>query len=201
MIIEKGAARSSRRNVGARPKTMCRQKLRNEVPEAGKPALSCNPPWFCVSVRILHVFRIFYSRSILGSFVARRITDGASPFLGKGQQPVLVRACCGLVSKRSGRGGLLPPTRPFDSNVDAVGAPSAERGGSAQACGKFAEIAPEKAGTAAEEQAAEQAQEASAQSLQRAYGQRSDCASRVLEHACGGDELERHGARRVCRSA
>ena len=42
MIIGKSAARSSRRNVGDRPKTMCRQKLRNEVPEAGKPALSCH---------------------------------------------------------------------------------------------------------------------------------------------------------------
>ena len=40
-----------------------------------------------------------------GSFLAWRTSDGASPFLGKGQQPVLVRACCGLVSKRSeGRG-------------------------------------------------------------------------------------------------
>src|SRR5712664_3742636 len=43
MIIGKSAARSSQRNVGDRPKTMCRQKLRNEVPEAGKPALSCLP--------------------------------------------------------------------------------------------------------------------------------------------------------------
>ena len=43
MMIGKSAARSSRRNVGDRPKTMCRQKLRNEVPEAGKPALSCLP--------------------------------------------------------------------------------------------------------------------------------------------------------------
>src|SRR2546421_1047318 len=86
---------------------------------------------------------------------------------------------CGLVSKRSGRGGLLPPTRSSDSKVDAVGAPSAERGGSAQACRRPAEIAPKKAGTAAEERTAEQAQEAAAQSLQRAYGQRFDCASRV----------------------
>ena len=43
MIIGKSAARSSRRNVGDRPKTMCRQILRNEVPAAGKPALSCLP--------------------------------------------------------------------------------------------------------------------------------------------------------------
>jgi hypothetical protein len=154
-----------------------------------------------VTVRILHVFRIFCSRSISVSFVARRITDSVSPFLGKGRQPVLVRACCGLVSKRSGRGGLLPPTRSFDSDIDAMGAPSAERGGSAQAYGRSSEIAPENAGTAAEERAAEAAQVASAKSLQRAYGQRSDCASRVPEHACGGDELERHGARRICRSA
>jgi hypothetical protein len=60
---------------------------------------------------------------------------------------------------------------------------------------------PENAGTAAEERAVEQAQEASAQSQQRAYGQRSDSASRVLEHACVGDELERPGARRICHSA
>jgi hypothetical protein len=46
MIIGKSAARSSRRNVGDRPKTMCRQTLRNEVPEAGKPALSCLPSHF-----------------------------------------------------------------------------------------------------------------------------------------------------------
>jgi len=43
MIIGKSAARSSQRNVGDRPKTMCRQKLRNEVPEARKLALSCSP--------------------------------------------------------------------------------------------------------------------------------------------------------------
>ena len=43
MIIGKSAARSSRRNVGDQPKTMCRQTLRHEVPEAGKPALSCLP--------------------------------------------------------------------------------------------------------------------------------------------------------------
>jgi hypothetical protein len=42
-----------------------------------------------------------------------------------------------------------------------VGAPSTERGGPAQAYGRFAEIAPEEAGKAAEERAAEQAQEAS----------------------------------------
>ena len=46
-----------------------------------------------------------------------------------------------------------------------MGAPSAECGGPAQAYGRFAEIAPEQAGKAAEERAAEQAQEASAQSL------------------------------------
>jgi hypothetical protein len=37
MIIGKSAARSSRRNVGDRPKTMCRQKLRTEGPAAGHP--------------------------------------------------------------------------------------------------------------------------------------------------------------------
>jgi hypothetical protein len=37
MIIGKSAARSSRRNVEDRPKTMCRQKLRNEVRKRGNP--------------------------------------------------------------------------------------------------------------------------------------------------------------------
>jgi hypothetical protein len=59
MIIEKSAARSSRRNVGNRPKTMCRQKLRNEVPERGNPLyLAVNPrlSGYRVSVRFLHDF-------------------------------------------------------------------------------------------------------------------------------------------------
>jgi hypothetical protein len=37
MIIGRSAARTSRRNVDERSKTMCRQKLRNEVPKAGNP--------------------------------------------------------------------------------------------------------------------------------------------------------------------
>src|SRR6266704_3562770 len=134
---------------------MCRQTLRNEVPAAGKPALSCRPTQPRVSVRILHVFRIFCSRSISGSLLRWRISDGTSPFLGKGQQSVLVRTCCGLVSKRSGRGGLLPPARSFADNVDAVGAPSAEPRRSAQACGKLAEIRPGKRRTSAQKAAAE----------------------------------------------
>src|SRR6266851_2491627 len=52
MIIGKSAARSSRRNVGDRPKTMCRQILRNEVPEAGKSALSCHLWLVCSHARI-----------------------------------------------------------------------------------------------------------------------------------------------------
>src|ERR1700730_14997332 len=132
---------------------MCRQTLRNEVPEAGKPGLSCHPSPCSVSARVLHIFLIFCSRFISGSLLQWRISDGASSFLGKGRQPVLVEPCCGLVSKRSGRGALLPETRSFDGKLDAVGAPSAERGGSAQAWGTSAEIAPEKAGTAAEERA------------------------------------------------
>jgi len=99
------------------------------------------------------------------------------------------------------RGALLPDTRSFDDKFDAVGTPSGERGRPAQAYGRFAEIAPEEAGTAAEERAAEQAQEASAQSLQRADGQRSVGSSGVLGHACRSDELQRYGARRVRRRA
>src|SRR5450631_1592605 len=101
MIIGKSAARRSRRNVGDRPKTMCRQKLRNEVPEAGKPALSCLPNRAHVTVRVLHIILIFCSRSISASLLRWRISDGASSFLGNGRQPVLVEPCCGLVSKRA----------------------------------------------------------------------------------------------------
>ena len=66
---------------------------------------------------------------------------------------------------------------------------------------EFAEIAPERAATAAEEGAVEYAREASAQSLQRADGQRSGGSSGFLGHAYRSDELERHVVRRVCRSA
>ena len=58
MIIGKSAARSSRRNVGDRPKTMCRQKLRNEVPAARQPALSCLPNWACKVNSLLRFFAI-----------------------------------------------------------------------------------------------------------------------------------------------
>src|SRR5580704_4078033 len=96
---------------------MCRQEVRNEVPEAGKPALSCHHSRAHVTVRIRHAYRIFCSRSNWVSFVAWRITGGASLFLGRSGQSALVRACCGLVSKSSGRGRRLPPTRPFDATL------------------------------------------------------------------------------------
>jgi transposase len=133
---------------------MCRQQLRNEVPEAGKPALSCNHSLPAIIVRILHVFRLFCSRSISVSLILLlhwRIYDGTSSFLGKRQQSVLVEPCCGLVSKRAGRKHFCPKRGSFDGKFDAVSSPSGECGRSAQACGRFAEIAPEKAGTAAEE--------------------------------------------------
>jgi hypothetical protein len=60
-----------------------------------------------------------------------RISDGALSFLGKRRQSVLVEPRRGLVSKRAGRGTPLPETRSFDGKFD-VGAPSGERGGSAQ---------------------------------------------------------------------
>src|SRR5689334_12426617 len=82
-----------------------------------------------------------------------------------------------------------------------MGAPSVEPGGSAQTCKRLAEIAPGSGGTAGQERATETPQKVSTLSLQCAYGQRSSCASSVLEHACRSVELERHGACRVCRSA
>jgi hypothetical protein len=75
MIIGKSAARSSRRNVGDRPKTMCRQKLRNEVPEAGKPALSCRlyRPGLSCRVRHRRCFLLLL-KSILSFAVIRHAT-------------------------------------------------------------------------------------------------------------------------------
>src|SRR5271168_1356395 len=110
---------------------MCRQPLATGGSRERKFALSCRLNRSPVSVRVLHIFLIFCSRSISASLLQWRISDGASSFLGKGRQPVLVEPCCGLVSKRAGRGTLLPETRSFDGKFDAVDAPSAERGRSA----------------------------------------------------------------------
>ena len=108
------------------------------------------------------------SRSISGSLIScctGGSPTGASPFLGKGQQPVLVEPCCGLVPKRARSGALLPEARSFDDKFDAVGTPSAERGRSAQTCRTSAKFAPENVETAAEEEAVEAPKEASALSL------------------------------------
>ena len=51
------------------------------------------------------------SRFISGSLLPWRISDCAAPFLGKGQQPVLVEPRCDLVRRPSIRRGILPPTR------------------------------------------------------------------------------------------
>ena len=64
-----------------------------------KPDLKSRLNRSSVSVRILHVFRIFCSRSISGSLLQWRISDGASPLLDKGQQSVLVDTRCDLVSR------------------------------------------------------------------------------------------------------
>src|SRR5260221_14448246 len=109
MIIGKSAARSSRRNVGDRLKTMCRQKLRNEVPERGNP-LYLAFHGRSVSVRILHDFLRVRCRSKSGSLVHGRISGGIS-VLGKSAQPLLVAARRGMASKRNGAPGLLPPAR------------------------------------------------------------------------------------------
>src|SRR4030095_15439103 len=128
-----------------------------------------------------------------------RISHGTAPFLGTGQQPILVEACCGLASERARSGGVLPEARSLDDKLDAMGTPSGERGRSAQTCRTSAEFASESVETAAEKSALEAPKEASALSLRRAPGQRADCASGVLEHACRSDELQRHGAFRICR--
>src|SRR5450432_3539479 len=85
MIIGKSAARSSRRHVDDRPKTMCRQTLRTEGPEAGKPALSCHPR-SVVSVRSLHGFLKVQRRSISGSLVHGRISGGTTLHFQKAVQ-------------------------------------------------------------------------------------------------------------------
>jgi len=96
-------------------KAMCRQPLATGGSRERKFALSCLPNRAHVSVRILHdflrvrcrsksgslvhgahvtvrvlrIFPRFCSRSISGSLLHRRISDGASSFLGKGRQPAL----------------------------------------------------------------------------------------------------------------
>src|SRR5882724_9288546 len=137
-------------------KATCRQKLRNEVPAARNLALSCRLNRSSVTVRVLHVSSMVCSRSISGSLLQWRIsggtTSGTSSFLGKGQQPVLVEPCCGLVSKHARSGALMPETRSFDDKFDAMGAPSAEQGRLAQTCGTSAEFAPEDAERAGQEE-------------------------------------------------
>ena len=134
------------------------------LPSSNRPTsrtlrlLSCPPRSLLVSVRVLHIFRIFCSRFISGSLVLLqhwRIFDDTAPFLGKGRQPVLVEARCGLVSRRARSGALLPEARSFDDKFDAVGAPSGERGRSAQTCRTSAEFASEDAERAAQEEAVE----------------------------------------------
>jgi len=66
--------------------------------------------------------------------------------------------------------GILPPAQTFDCGVRAVGAPFAKPGGSAQACGKLAEIARGRAGTEAKERPTKAAQETSG----NRYSVRSD---------------------------
>ena len=97
-------------------------------PTAVGALLSCrlNRPY--VTVRVLHVFSLVCSRSISGSLRLQwRISDGASPLLGQGEQSVLVDARCDLVQQSPRCGGILPPTQALACNVRAVGAPSAER--------------------------------------------------------------------------
>jgi hypothetical protein len=118
-------------------KIQCADKpLRPKGASERQFALSRRHSLAAVTVRILHILRIFCSRSILGSLVLLlhwRIVDGAAPFLGKGQQPVLVEPRCYLVRWPSRRRGIMPPTRHFDGVLLAVDASSAEPGRSAQA--------------------------------------------------------------------
>jgi hypothetical protein len=63
------------------------------------------------------------------------------------------------------------------------------------------EFASENAERAAQEEAVEVAKATSALSLRHADGYWPDHFSRVLEHACRSDELQRHGACGVRRGA
>jgi hypothetical protein len=60
---------------------------RNEVPAARKLALSCLPNRTHVSVRVLHIFLIFCSRFISASLLPWRISDDASSFRAKADNP------------------------------------------------------------------------------------------------------------------
>src|SRR5438034_6530517 len=97
-------------------KPMCRQKLRNEVPAARNLALSCHPRSACrlVCNRPSPAHLTDSSRFISGSVLQWRISDGASSFVGKGRQPILVDARGDLIPRPARGGGILPPAQAFD---------------------------------------------------------------------------------------
>jgi hypothetical protein len=72
------------------------------------------------------------------------------PFLGQGQQPVLVGACCGLVPKRSGHGRRLPRARPFERNVDLWARHLLSAEDLRERAEDLQNLPPERAGTAVE---------------------------------------------------
>ena len=118
----------------------------------------------------------------------------------KADQPVLVEPCCGLVRRP-------PKAETYCRNHDlsttslmrwarhlVIAEDLRKRTGTLRNL-------PRKRRNGSTRKSVEAPKEASALSLRRAHGQRSDRSSGVLGHACRGDELQRHGACRVCRSA
>lgn len=66
---------------------------------------------------------------------------------------------------------------------------------------KLQNLRRKKAGRQGKTQQPKRPPEEAPLSLRQAHGQRPNRPSRVLEHACRGDELEWHGSCRVCGSA
>jgi hypothetical protein len=69
------------------------QHMWDEPPQSLKWSSGLTTLYFVVSVWFLHILLVVQNRGMSGSFATKRISDGASPFLDKGEQPVLVGAC------------------------------------------------------------------------------------------------------------
>ena len=186
-------------------KIQCADKpLRPKGASERQFALSRHPQSLIVTVRILHVFRIFCSRFISSSLILllhRRICNGTAPFLGEANNPfwsnhVAAWYRSALEAEQYCRKHDLSTTSLMRW---ARHLPSAD-----DLCKRAEHLRnlPRRTPKRRHETGAVEATKTvSALSLRRADGHRSGGSSGVLGHACGGDELQRHGACRRCRGA
>jgi hypothetical protein len=114
-------------------KTMCRQKLRDEVPAARNLVLSCLPNRAYkvnVSVRFLHDFPRVHCRSISGSLLHWRISGGSETFPEQSQAAVVVDSHRSMATQRLVAAPLLPNASPHRHNIYPLAARDHGRGSS-----------------------------------------------------------------------